>query len=391
MVGTHCRICGVADRFPADIISMEKIYVSVEFLDVDGDGDLDMALGSWDSPADPECEWALTDRLLLNDGFGYFLDAPQGSMPLKIFNGVFSGATRIGAIDANNDGHMDMILSSWSGELQSGGLIEKKLQLLINDGTGKFTDFTDIISENSDSHFGWVDVADIDNDGLMDFWNPVGIWMNTGSSFTKDNDGCVAVADIDGDSLPDMISLAAINEEFETQGLPTLVGGYSGTVAFDADSDGDNDLFVAQMHEGFGTSAAPVKILFNDGVGNFSYANDSIFTPAPPQFYFTGRNVIAADYNGDGLTDVFIQEGGTDEEPFPGGQNRILIQKADGTFADETVSRLPIYNDYGHGVAIGDIDNDGDIDIFNNSSTGGDYVSPCLLINNGDGFFTEEW
>jgi len=53
-MGTSCHICGVADRLPADIVSMEKIYLSVEFLDVDGDGDLDMALGSWDSPSNPK-------------------------------------------------------------------------------------------------------------------------------------------------------------------------------------------------------------------------------------------------------------------------------------------------------------------------------------------------
>ena len=383
---TSCRICGVADRLPADIVSMEKIYISVEFLDVDGDGDLDMALGSWDSPADPESKWALTDRLLLNDGIGYFTDAPENSMPLKIYNGVFSGATGISSIDANNDGHMDMIISSWAGDFG-----EKKLQLLINDGTGKFTDSTDLISDNIESHIGWVGVADFDDDGKMDFWNQMGRWMNTDAGFTKDNNGGVAVADIDGDSLPDMITLGAINQELESQGKPWLMGGDHGTVVLDADSDGDNDLFVAQMNEGFGTEPAPVKILLNDGTGIFSYADDSIFTPSPPQFYFTGSNILAADYNGDGLTDVFVQEGGTDEPPYPGGQNRILIHKANGTFADETEGRLPIYNDYSHGAAMGDIDNDGDIDIYNISNTGGDYVSSGFLINNGNGFFTEEW
>jgi hypothetical protein len=385
-MGTSCRICGVANRLPADIVSMEKIYISVEFLDVDGDGDLDMALGSWDSPADPESKWALTDRLLLNDGSGYFKDAPEGSMPLKIFNGVFSGATDIASIDANNDGHMDMILSSWSGDFG-----EKKLQLLINDGTGIFTDSMDFISGNIESHIGWVDVADLDDDGKMDFWNPMGRWINSGTGFTRENMSGIAVADFDGDGLPDMIALGALNEQLQNQGQPMLLGGYHGTVALDADSDGDNDLFVAQMHEGFGVELAPVKILLNDGTGLFSNADDSIFTPAPPKFYFTGHNVLAADYNGDGLTDVFIQEGGMDLEPYPGGQNRILIQKVNGTFADETESRLPIYNDYSHGAAFGDIDNDGDLDIYNISTSGGDFVSPSFLINDGNGYFTEEW
>lgn len=57
--GTSCSTCGVADRLPEDIVSMAKIYLSVEFLDIDSD--LDMAMGSWDSPANPESKWALTD------------------------------------------------------------------------------------------------------------------------------------------------------------------------------------------------------------------------------------------------------------------------------------------------------------------------------------------
>lgn len=49
------------------------------------------------------------------------------------------------------------------------------------------------------------------------------------------------------------------------------------------------------MHKGFGVESAPVKILLNNGTGLFSYT----------------------DYNSDGLTDVFIQEGGMDQEPYP--------------------------------------------------------------------------
>ncbi|MDB4286239.1 hypothetical protein N9933_02950 [bacterium] len=61
----------------------------------------------------------------------------------------------------------------------------------------------------------------------------------------------------------------------------------------------------------------------------------------------------------------YIQEGGTDREPFPGGQNRMLIHKAEEIFADETEIRLPLYYDMSHGCAVGTIDNDGDGNIYN--------------------------
>lgn len=382
-----CRICGVANRLPEDIVSMENLYLSAAFLDVDNDGDLDMAFGSWGDPSKTESSYPLTDRLLLNDGNGYFTDAGQSAMPPKLSNGVFSGATDIAPIDVNNDGHIDMLLAHWTGDL-----IGKKVQLLLNNGNGQFTDATDIISDNDDghSHTEWVRTGDFDGDGLIDFMTSTASWRNTGSGFERRVEGAGAsdLVDLDGDSLPDLILLHVINDDFFQDGLPELMDGLNSTVALDADSDGDMDLFVVQGL-GFGDTVLPVKILINDGSGKFSYAADEIFIPAPPKFYFGDPG--AADFNGDGLTDIFIQEGGTDAEPYPGGQNRIFIQKADGTFVDETEQRLPTYNDYSHHHALGDIDGDGDIDIYNNSGTGGDYVSSSLLINDGNGFFTEEW
>ena len=131
----NCNRCGLADRLPADIVSMETLYVSVEFIDVDNDGDVDLILGNWGHQGTPADEEPITDRLLLNDGTGYFTDAPSGKMPEKLFHGPGAGATDIEPIDVNNDGYMDMVLASWSGTLAT-----TKLQLLLNDGTGGFTD-----------------------------------------------------------------------------------------------------------------------------------------------------------------------------------------------------------------------------------------------------------
>ena len=284
-----------------------------------------------------------------------------------------------------------LLASNPAPTFEKGSNGSSKLQLLINDGTGKFSDQSSLIEHiNIDEHhFGEVMTADFDRDGLMDIATHVFSWRNTGSGFEMREEyggGFNAIADIDGDSLPDIIHHGALNEGLEDQGLPGVESGYM--VVFDADGDGDNDLFLTEL--GFlGNTALPMKLLLNDGTGIFSYADPVVFQPAPIKFYFGDSS--AADFNGDGLIDIFIQEGGPLDGSYPGGQNRILIQKPLGTFVDETAQRLPHYKDFSSGHALGDIDNDGDLDIFNNSLTAGDQVSPSLLLNDGNGYFKEVW
>ena len=67
------------------------------------------------------------------------------------------------------------------------------------------------------------------------------------------------------------------------------------------------------------------------------------------------------------------------------------MQQEDGTFTDETDSRMPLRMDYTHGIAVGDIDGDGDEDLFMVNLAGDVDDSPSLLINDGDEFFTETW
>jgi tetratricopeptide (TPR) repeat protein len=72
------------------------------------------------------------------------------------------------------------------------------------------------------------------------------------------------------------------------------------------------------------------------------------------------------DYDGDGWLDVYVVQGGR----FPPGADakgdRLFRNRGDGTFEDATeragIAALP--QGYGHGVAVGDYDNDGDPDLF---------------------------
>jgi hypothetical protein len=96
------------------------------------------------------------------------------------------------------------------------------------------------------------------------------------------------------------------------------------------------------------------------------------------------REVVIADFNGDGLPDVFIAAHGYDTQPFDGETNVLLLSNGDGTYADRS-STLPQIPDFTHSACAGDINGDGAVDIYVNNTT--IVAGPYFLIGNGDGTF----
>ena len=94
------------------------------------------------------------------------------------------------------------------------------------------------------------------------------------------------------------------------------------------------------------------------------------------------------DYDNDGWLDVYVVQGG----PFPPrplpppNGDRLFHNRGDGTFEDATersgIARMA--GGYGHGVAVGDVDNDGRPDLFLSR-----WRSYALYRNRGDGTFEE--
>jgi hypothetical protein len=97
--------------------------------------------------------------------------------------------------------------------------------------------------------------------------------------------------------------------------------------------------------------------------------------------------VAAFDYDNDGLLDLFFTNGATIpglEKSDPKFLNRLYHNNGDGTYTDVTEKARVGGHGYSMGVAAGDYDNDGWVDLY---VTGVNYNQ--LLHNNGDGTFTD--
>ena len=100
-----------------------------------------------------------------------------------------------------------------------------------------------------------------------------------------------------------------------------------------------------------------------------------------------GGGAALFDCDGDGDLDIYLTNGGVlrDGQPEPGGSpNRFYRQESGGRFVDATESSGLGDSGYGMGVAIGDVDNDGDPDVYLTN-----YGPDRLYENRGDGTFVD--
>jgi hypothetical protein len=129
-------------------------------------------------------------------------------------------------------------------------------------------------------------------------------------------------------------------------------------------------------------------------LSEFSYRlNGLSATPVPSaaKVSYPGAGTdgaVVADFNGDGIQDVFIADHGYDASPFPGGQNSLLFGTAGGGFV---AGKLPAVLDFTHSATVADIDSDGDIDIFVGNIGKPNPIDPYFLINDGKGNFTQNF
>ena len=185
---------------------------AARFFDADGDGDMDLYVGSGGNDKKDESR-LLCDRLYLNNGKGAFEKADV-AIPEFMYN-----TSVVAPYDFDQDGDIDLFIGSLSVSRIYG--INPKHYLLENDGQGKFKDITEAKAYKF-RNMGLVTDAvwqDLDNDGLKDLvvvgqWMAPVIYKNSGrrlSPIETSLDGlygwwnAVSVTDLDNDGDMDLV------------------------------------------------------------------------------------------------------------------------------------------------------------------------------------------
>lgn len=174
-------------------------------------------------------------------------------------------------------------------------------------------------------------------------------------------------------------------------GLAQVVSGGNthgvGLAFTDLDGDSFADIVVINGRGNVTGEQFGSRLLRNRGDGSFEDATASSGLGAALQGR-DGYSVAAGDLDGDGAIDLYVGAQPTDV---------LLLGRGDGTFVDETAARGAggppsdpslVGNGKSKVVSLGDLDDDGDLDIVSASSTL-PFPGAYLLRNDGDGRFTD--
>jgi hypothetical protein len=324
----------------------------LELADVDGDGDRDVVIANEGQ-----------NQLYLNEG-GRLVDATARSLPVRN-----DESREIRAADVDRDGDLDLLVANVAFIMSE----SPRDYLLLNDGHGVFvTADSALYPEDARSNFT-VQAVDLDRDGDLDVLAPSTLFPDRESRFVvlyTDAAGEAAIASVDNVELRDAdadgdIDIVAADGDRElvfrsersrfrlagsaapivTSKLERLdadgdgrldvaaagisVGATEGAIGdlqvADVDHDGDIDVIVSSSTL---PSAGDYLVLLNDGAGRFSPAPPG--TILPRESDGNGFDIEVADFDADGLTDLFLcNRAGlaspSDAAARTGGRQRLLL------------------------------------------------------------------
>jgi len=391
--------------FGDDLLSnvVETVGSGAAFLDYDRDGymDLYIANGSYsDQFSEGEKPGQLPkNRLYRNLGNGQFTDVTDNA---GVGDTGFGSGVSIG--DYNNDGYPDIYICNY-------GLNA----LYHNNGDGTFTDVaSDFGVDGSTEAFSiaalWIDY---DLDGLLDLYVANYLDYDPSYNLFYSPDGYPGPLNFDGQ--PDILYRNLGNGQFEEvteeMGLFMEDGRAMGVGTSDYNNDGYPDIYVAndmmtnylfrnnegkefsdigmESHAAFnhtGEATSSMSVVFGDYDSNglvdmyvtdenygalYTNIGDERFVDmshpagvAIPSGQYAGWGSSFIDYDNNMDVDIFKINGeiqhlhGQEDQVFKNIQNR--------KFEDVSQTLGPYFSDekVGRGAAFGDIDNDGDIDVF---------------------------
>jgi hypothetical protein len=372
--------------------------------DFDNDGRFDLAFTSWD----PTQSMAL----FRNKGDGTFEDRTAAAGLEHQVGGANAVQT-----DFNNDGLLDILITrgGWANS-------PMHLSLLRNNDDGTFTDVTKQAGLDDPVNTMAAAWADFDNDGFLDVFvacerQPNRLYRNRGDGTFEEVAARAGVAgkrskcckgatwiDFDNDGFPDLFvsdlnGTAALyrNNRNGTFSEVTIEMGINGPTAgfscwaWDYDNDGWPDIFATCFDRTvedvvLGLTGQPHRRYSNKLFRNVQGKGfKDVTVEAGLDLVFSTMGSNFGDFDNDGFLDMYLGTGDPNLSTLV--PNRMFRNLAGKRFAEITSSSGTGHLQKGHGVACGDWDRDGNVDIAIQlgGATPGDRYHNALFQNPGQG------
>jgi FG-GAP-like repeat len=319
-------------------------------------------------------------QFAVNKGDGRFVDGGT-----QLFEGAVprtQGGGRLVIADFNNDGRPDVYYADSGAEAAPNppGFHDT---LVLSTPDGKLVDATANIPQFHDFTHSAA-AADVNGDGSIDLYvgNLGGgplccapmLWLNDGTGHFQVSSGLLPASVADGSA-------------------------FTASAFADVNGDGSPDLILGGGHD-CPESPNPAEVLLNDGAGHFHVLPGAL-PPKPLGPTTETLDIKPVDLNNDGHVDLVVA---STSAPVPlvdcystgylGRIVQILINSGDGTFRDETASRLPQDThlqslDYIKNLTIADLNGDGAPDILTETviPPNGDSIDDVVYLNDGNGAF----